>query len=372
MKPKIPPHYYSDPDIFERERRTILNHSWSFAGTIDELPNHEDFITLQIGDYSVVVYNFEGELKAFHNVCSHRFATIKNEVCGNGKLQCPYHGWIYDSNGMPYAIPKRPKFPEMNPELQCALSLEKYELETCGNFIFVRKANSSPNLKSYLGPLYRILEEMSYGIGPRIDRNILNIKSNWKICVENTLESYHVGFVHHDTFKRLGLTDEGFEFYPPHSTWTGSVEESMRLKFEKFSSIYESRKYQIPGYLHILVFPTTTIATTYGSSFSIQEFYGVSPDETRFTSHVYGCKLPDLTGRNAALVQAMNESIVQFNRSVFEEDRVVTEYAHNGSKQTHQTGILSDEEERVCEFQKAYINMLETDSSSNSYQSLKL
>ena len=356
MSPRIPASYYSDASVFAHETSRFLKSAWTFAGVKRELKENDDFLTLTVGTKSVVVQNFDGELRAFHNVCSHRFATIQNEPCGNRRLQCPYHGWIYDESGKPYAIPKRPKFPEMNDDLQCAMRLEQFDIEHCGEFVFVRERLSEGlSLSEHLGDLFPILASLSAGIGDRIDRNEMTIKANWKICVENTLESYHVGFVHTNTFKRLGLVDQGFGFYGPHSEWTGEVDPTVKKKFERLKSLFDTRPYVIPGYQHLLIFPGITIGTTYGSSFAIQEFKPISPGETVFISHVFGCVLEGLSEAQKAMVGQMNNSIVEFNRSVFEEDRVVTEYVQIGSAQTQQPGILSDEEERVCAFQNAYM-----------------
>ena len=47
-------------------------------------------------------------------------------------------------------------------------------------------------------------------------------------------------------------------------------------------------------------------------------------------------------------------ALVDFNRQVFVEDKVICEKVQIGVKQSHNGGELSDEEERVCEFQKVY------------------
>lgn len=354
MQPVIPPSCYFDPGVFEAEKRLIFAANWYFVGLASEVANHQDFLTADIAGKSVVVQNFEGEIRAFHNVCSHRFSKIQNETCGNRRFQCPYHGWVYDKEGKPYAIPKRPKFPEMDDALMTELSLTRFSLERCGQLLFVRISPEGVSLREYLGELYEPLAEMSEGVGARIDRNALVIEANWKICVENTLESYHVGFVHKDTFKRLGLADGGFHFYGPHSTWTGVVDEAIAKKYARAEKLFASRPYKIPGYRHIVVFPATTIATTYGSSFAFQDFHPISPSQTVFTSHVFTCRLNEEDEKSKTMIDLMNTSVVEFNRSVFEEDRVVVEYVQKGSEQTQRAGILSDEEERVCAYQHAY------------------
>jgi len=370
MKPLIPPLYYHDRQTFEQEQRVLFSSLWTFVGLKNQLTQPNDFITLNLGSEAVVVQNFDGELCALHNVCSHRFATLQNADCGNRILQCPYHGWIYDKDGRPYAIPKRPKFPEMTQELQTQMSLKSYRLASCGEMLFVqpkggREGPEAVSLETFLGDLFPVLEQMSRGMGQRIDRNSMEIEANWKICVENTLESYHVGYVHQNTFHRLGLKDRGFEFYQSHSSWAGEVDEKMARRFERVQDVFSSRPYQIPGYLHLLIFPATTLGTTYGSSFAIQEFRPISPDRTLFISNVYSCRLESLNARVETTVQLMDKSTVQFNRDVFEEDRVVTEFVQKGIRQTVQPGILSDDEERVCAFQTAYMQFIESQGLSD-------
>ena len=55
-----------------------------------------------------MVQNFQGELRAFDNVCLHRGAELQWETEGVRPLTCRYHGWGYDAGGEP-AIP----FPEV-------------------------------------------------------------------------------------------------------------------------------------------------------------------------------------------------------------------------------------------------------------------
>src|SRR5687768_6801823 len=103
-------------------------------------PNDKDWFTTHVSARSIVVQNFEGELRAFANVCSHRFSAIRREPSGNGILQCPYHGWIYNKDGIPYSIPRKPRFDDMTDERRCELALDRYDLELCGTLVFIRRA----------------------------------------------------------------------------------------------------------------------------------------------------------------------------------------------------------------------------------------
>jgi phenylpropionate dioxygenase-like ring-hydroxylating dioxygenase large terminal subunit len=66
-----------------------------------------------------VLQNFKGEIRAFANICSHRFNRIQTEPRGNRPLMCAYHGWNFDESGFPRGMPRREGFDLSDREL-CA------------------------------------------------------------------------------------------------------------------------------------------------------------------------------------------------------------------------------------------------------------
>jgi phenylpropionate dioxygenase-like ring-hydroxylating dioxygenase large terminal subunit len=183
----------------------------------------------------------------------------------------------------------------------------------------------------------------------------LSIKANWKVVVENTLEAYHVGFVHENNFKKVLSDESEFEFQTPHSWWRSQLRENVTRAMAPIGRMLKSRKYQPAGYVHLLVFPNITIATTLGLTFSIQHFIPLGVGETEFVSYLFSTTVGDEDQDKLSIIQAVNESAVKFNREIFEEDRVVVEQVQCGIAHAERPGLLSDEELRVYEFQKAYI-----------------
>ncbi|OYW21143.1 MAG: hypothetical protein B7Z52_01275 [Burkholderiales bacterium 12-64-5] len=194
---------------------------------------------------------------------------------------------------------------------------------------------------------------MTSALGELVDTNEILIDANWKILVENTLESYHVNFVHEDTFRRLGAADGEFGWQGLHSSWTTSVSADLLKGMARPLKSLSSRPFQIDGYFHQLVFPNVTLATTFGTTFGVQHFEPLTPTTSRFTSYVFATKLPNATPLQHTILKALATSAVEFNRQVFEEDRIVCEYVQQGSMETDRQGMLSDEEARVGAFQVA-------------------
>jgi phenylpropionate dioxygenase-like ring-hydroxylating dioxygenase large terminal subunit len=356
MKPLIPPRAYVSDDTLRSECDAFFPGQWVCVGSTRQLPNDDDFLTFSVGLRNVVVQNFAGELRAFTNVCSHRFNRIQTEDCGNRTLMCRYHGWGYDAEGVPNRIPSRPRFEGIR---ACDHSLERWRLETCGSLIFICLQADAPPLRERLGECYDIVAETTTAFGDLIDRNVMMVGCNWKLFVENTLEGYHVPWVHPTTIMRIGSDESDFAFQAPnHSSVFTKINAAANQKMARFESLFESRPYKIDGYRHQLIFPTCTLATTKGMSFALQLFEPVTTAITKFTSLVFGTKLEAPPPSAEVVLPMFHKSVVDLNRAIFDEDRIVCEQLQLGVRDAVGTGVLSDEELRVAAFHRAYLDTM--------------
>lgn len=359
MFSNIPPKHYFDNNIFELEKENIFQNNWIFICFKDEVSNPNDFVAKKIGKIPVVIQNINGIVKAFMNVCSHRFSILQTSEKGNRALFCPYHGWSFNKDGYPNGIPKKPLFKEFTEEDKCKLKLKEYALELCGDLYFIHLDEPKTTLKKYLGEFYNELELISKGKGKLIDINKIDIKSNWKIVVENTLESYHVNLVHANTFKKLGASGLKFEFTNNHSKWEADLNlDEDNPKLQKIHNNFSNRFFKIKGYNHYLIYPNLLISTSYGISFNFSVIGPTSPNETSFTSYVF---LSDPKNHNT-VTNIYRDSLIEFNRQVFDEDQIICEEVQKGVVVTNNPGVLSLEEERVHHFQKTYIDQIDANS----------
>ena len=199
---------------------------------------------------------------------------------------------------------------------------------------------------------------MSKNFGQKVDLNTMVINANWKILVENTLESYHVNLVHADTFKNLGTDGLEFQFDNHHSSWTTKLKlDEDDKKVRRIHGPFQKRNFRIPGYEHICVFPNTLISTTYGISFNLSTIVPLNESQSLFTSYVFLSKAE--TDQNSkAIVDAYTKSLIEFNRLVFNEDKEVCEHVQKGVSHSNYIGQLSEEERRVHSFQSSYNHYL--------------
>ena len=70
----LPGHYYTDPAIFEAEKRKIFFRTWQCLGHVCMLPEKTSYFTASVVDQDVAVIRGEdGEIRAFFNIQSNFF-----------------------------------------------------------------------------------------------------------------------------------------------------------------------------------------------------------------------------------------------------------------------------------------------------------
>ncbi len=200
----LPSTAYFSNEFFELEESLLFAKSWTFVGFAHELAKVGDVMPIQVaGEPLLLVLSTNNKIKAFHNVCLHRNLKLVNEPQNCKKLiTCPYHRWSYDLDGRLLAVPF---FGGGKTELPEEFSLENQSLREvrCRKFydwIFVNLSGSGPSFDSFIDPLKKQLEGIDLDdYFPIASIEFGEIKTNWKLLMENFIEPYHVQFVHKTT-----------------------------------------------------------------------------------------------------------------------------------------------------------------------------
>lgn len=318
MKNLLPHSAYFDPEFYHLENK-LLDKCWFFAGIKGQINNHQDYLTAQHFNLPIFIVNSENSLKGFVNRCLHRGAPImKLGSQGNGPIKCQYHGWQYQADGKIKAIPFASSFPETPTH-----GLEVINVDNCGELIFYSFKQNKMSLKDYLGAFYDELMLISSYMQNVHHKEKYTIQANWKINVENSLESYHVAHVHKDTFvgvMNLNPQNGSENQTNLHSSWQTDLEDKTATKMKRMEKIFGHKDFPIKGYKHFFIFPNLAIATTTGLSFGIQTYNPLSPSSTEFEHLVIAPK-----NENAAIVSQFLDSVTQFNSTVFKEDCEICE-----------------------------------------------
>ncbi|WP_417228406.1 aromatic ring-hydroxylating oxygenase subunit alpha [Amphritea sp.] len=203
----MPNAVYDDPSLFEYERDNVLGKNWAGLVFASELPKNGfakpvDFMGLPLA----VMRNRDGELKVFHNICSHRgMIMLREETEVEGMVRCPYHSWTYDLNGN---LKGTPHIGGVGVHTAEGFVCEKHGLKEIragvwNGIVFINLSGDAQDFDSFIQPLIQRWEEFT-GKGGFDLVNVahtgsnmeLTVEANWKLAVENYCEAYHLPWVH--------------------------------------------------------------------------------------------------------------------------------------------------------------------------------
>jgi len=189
-----PVELYRDPEVFERERRSIFARTWQFLGLEADLVRPGDYLAEVIAGYPVFVLRDEqGTLRGYHNVCRHRAGPLVGEAKGrcDRELVCLFHGWRYAFDG---SLKRAPGFGPADAFDPASVDLFALRVETWRGFVFINMDLEAAPLLDLLHPL-----ETKLGAQPRRPARLRDrhpVACNWKVFVENYLDGYHQEGIH--------------------------------------------------------------------------------------------------------------------------------------------------------------------------------
>ena len=199
-----PASWYTTQSFLALEEDSVFRNQWLFVGRRDQLQKPGDYFsgTFLRRPY-VVVLDDTGELRAFHNVCSHHGTCV---ATGEGTAEhfvCPYHGWTYDRQG---ALTKAPLAGAMQSLKERNLDLKPIRVSPWGPFIGLHFGTPSDSPDTLLAPLIKAFATDPFENMQFVCRVTYQVECNWKVFVDNFLDGgYHVAHVHPELTGQLEM-----------------------------------------------------------------------------------------------------------------------------------------------------------------------
>jgi benzoate/toluate 1,2-dioxygenase alpha subunit len=240
---------YSDPDVFDLEMERIFGRAWLFVGHTSQVPTPGDFITTELGRQPVIMTRHsDGSVHVLLNRCTHRGPKVVNERCGHAaRLTCCYHGWTYDTDGRLLNVPVPEGCGEGFDREAFGLARAPRVGEYRG-FVFASLAAKGLSFEDHIGPMKGNIDDLvdrapdgTLALDVGMHRYIY--QGNWKLQVENVLDSYHVPFGHASTVNK-----EGVQFARREGDQKGAVVVEAEKK--QTASSWKDRKSYIVGNGH--------------------------------------------------------------------------------------------------------------------------
>jgi phenylpropionate dioxygenase-like ring-hydroxylating dioxygenase large terminal subunit len=193
----IPAGPYYRADYFELEREAIFKRTWLQVGHVCEIAAPGSFIVrpVEIANSSIlIVRGKDGQIRAFHNVCTHRGTQLVTEESGTrSSFSCRYHMWTFGDDGKLRAAPDFERF-YIDKE---ACSLHGVAVDVCAGLIFINLAKApAQSLREFLGPIAAQLQTLPVARATTFSEYTYEIEANWKLTYDNFQENYHLRFIH--------------------------------------------------------------------------------------------------------------------------------------------------------------------------------
>jgi phenylpropionate dioxygenase-like ring-hydroxylating dioxygenase large terminal subunit len=344
---------YTSEKCYEDELEALLLPAWHCVAALSDLAQEGDYRTLSLLGRPLLLWRSEGNVHAFLNVCSHRYAQLTS--CPSGRLQqlkCQYHGWEYDCTGNTRCIPDAKSFRPLAPGV---LGLRRFRCETAGQLVFVSLAPEGPSLAEYLGPGYDLAREWFHAdLQPAIDWD-REIDCNWKLPIENALESYHTTAVHPHTFGAFPSEEQCQHAFSERSTSMVvdySSERSLRRWLDEYAhwnvGLAPRHRYEHHALYPNLMFARLSLYTT------VESLLPLSPGRTLRVGRIFCHAGPRGRWWTAWMAQWIKWYGKSLLWQISNEDCRVLPDVQRGleSGEKPRGGLISTREERIVHFQR--------------------
>ena len=320
---------YTSPEIFALERERILTMHWLCVGRSDEVELPGQWLREEVaGAPIIVVRGADLALRAFHDVCRHRGASVVGrKECGrDARFVCPYHGWTYELDGHGPTAP-----------------LLDVRVELWEGFVFVTLDATVP-LREAMGETPPWLAELS---PLRRGRRTTNMaRANWKLLVENFQESHHFPGVHPALEARTPTANAAS--WMGDGLWLGGI---MPIRGETVSGdglLHDRKRIGPRSAVHdAMLFPTllTSVQPDYLLTYRL---FPISAEETRIVADIYF---------HPASPEATFDDVFAFWDQVNAEDRAICEdQQRNASSPGFVPVAYATGEDGVVAFDRLYVN----------------
>ncbi|MGE3246427.1 MAG: Rieske 2Fe-2S domain-containing protein, partial [Beijerinckiaceae bacterium] len=313
-------------DVLRAEMDNIFGRQWIYAGHASELKKPGDFRTRSVAGRPVIFCrDNSGEIRVLLNTCRHRGALVCREREGNVRgFYCFYHGWVYNTDGSLRGVPGEDAYgPDFD---KSAMGLTPVpRVESYRDFYFVNFDSNAENLNDYLAGakdyIDLIVEQSPSGQMEIISgTQEYEIRANWKLLVENSVDDYHLLSTHITwmnymsnsgvSMKRpkgllLPSAGKGIDLGNGHlcidnpnyrgrpvAAWISvygedAKEDIASIRRELVDRLGEARAERVANTnRNLSIFPNLVIND--GSSVTVRNFWPVAPDRLRVTAWALG------------------------------------------------------------------------------------
>jgi phenylpropionate dioxygenase-like ring-hydroxylating dioxygenase large terminal subunit len=337
----LPSALYVDARTAELERERVFLNQWTGIGFGKDIPAAGDAMPIDfLGTPLLAVRTHEGAVRVFENVCRHRgMILVREKTTLRGPICCPYHAWCYSLNGKLISTPlvggvNTHSHPDIDRD---ALGLFPVRSTVWRDIVFVDVSGTAPAFEDVHRDLIARWQEFDRPLYPGTDESSFSIRvqSNWKLAVENYLESYHLPTLHPQLnsysplAEHYGIAEYGRFAGQGTRTYQPTLDESGR-RFADFDGL--PAKWDT-GAEYLALFPNVLLGVHRDHAFAML----LQPDGMEATTErveLYYAS-PEMQSASYAALRAKNAALW---RVIFDQDIGVVEGMQRGRHARHFDG----------------------------------
>ncbi|MAW82823.1 MAG: hypothetical protein CMI63_21560 [Parvularcula sp.] len=207
---RLPVSPYESQEQHEVEKKYLWRRVWLMMGRVEEVEKPGQFFVTKVPPCDaevLVVRGRDGEIRAFHNVCTHRGCPITWEEKGKvGAFKCPFHGFVFDLSGGLAAVPDEENFYDLD---KSKYSLSEINMEIWNGFIFVHfDPEPRQGLREFLAETADRLDTFPFQDATHYYEYQGQIDCNWKLVLYGFLENYHTQSLHKTSISPLVVSHD--------------------------------------------------------------------------------------------------------------------------------------------------------------------
>jgi phenylpropionate dioxygenase-like ring-hydroxylating dioxygenase large terminal subunit len=174
----------------------LLKNIWYVAGWSDELADGGTIARIIAGEPILLYRAEDGSPAALHDECPHRFAPLSSGWIKQGKVQCAYHGLIFDRRGRCVHNP--------HGTAVSALDIRSYDVVERDDFLWIWLGDPA-------GADIMSIPDMSM-LASQPDqtliRGYLHAAAHHQLMVDNILDLSHADYLHKEAARFADSSDD--------------------------------------------------------------------------------------------------------------------------------------------------------------------
>lgn len=356
----LPPEAYWSEELYQRELETIFYREWFCVGRVEDVAKPGDYFTYNLAtEPLIIVRDHEDEIHAHLNVCRHRACPVVEGSGNTPAFKCPYHGWMY---GLAGDLRGAPEFRYTKNFNKKEYPLVSAKVEIWEGFIMVNLDPDSEPFAPRVSECSKFGAE-KYHMGDQVTIMTWHheLNCNWKAWIENSIEEYHIPWVHAATFQPVSPM-KGWVDFPDitDQPWILMVGQfpgfSMSNTGEALFPVNPDTADLPPEYDGVpiwVVYPAFGMLNTVDSTL----YYTVHPDGPQKCDLRLGLTIPREAAEAVAAgdpkAKAAADEYIANCEAFLVEDNAITQKQHQGLRSVHgRRGRFSKHELLAWKFDK--------------------